>query len=1083
MSGSRKLACLALAAAVAAAAPVRAAAPAPAPAVTAGLPMSAARRLAFDTDEGTWMSPALSPDGRTILFDLLGRLYAVDAAGGTARALSTGMAFESQPVFSPDGAWVAFVSDRSGAENLWVMRPDGSDARQVTRNAGPDEYVSPAWAPDGKTLYVSLYRSDRNAIELWREPLGGGKPEELTKGAFSALGAAPTPDGRALYVAERTGPVFEDDVELPLWSIHRLSLDGGPDETIVANPGSAMRPALSPDGATLIYTARFEGETELRARDLATGRDRRLAWPVQHDVQEALPSRDLTPSVSFTADGSALITSFGGKLQRVELATGAHAAIPFLAHVDMGLGAFQRQKLVQATGPVRARLAQDPVLSPDGRSLAFSTLGGVYVMPARGGRPYLIAEGYMPTWSPDGRTLAFVSWSSREGGRIWRAPADGSTPARAVDAAPAYYTHPAFSPDGRTILALRSSAWGRQHTYQEPAFTSRSYGQLRQADLIELPAAGGPERVIMSGQMSGEPQFVADDPGHVYLNTDKGLEAIGLKGGARRLALTVKGPGYYFIDGPVDADDLKISPDGRQALAQLAQQLYLVRVPEGPGEPKPIDVSTPGPDHRRITTVGADYFDWADGGRAFSWALGDTVFRRPLTGVELGAAEPLRPIAGKDGVEAVRAEVDVPRQETPKAVVLRGATVATLRGNEVIRDADVVIANGRIVSVAPEGRAPIPPGAVIRDERGRFITPGLIDVHDHFGSIRRGALEFDDWALATTLAWGVTTALDPSTLSVDMLAYEDALQTGQTLGPRLYSTSVAIFSYTRLGSLQDARDIVSRYVDYYGTRNLKEYRTGDRRQRQWLAMAAVERGAMATTEGALDMKLDLTQIIDGYSGNEHTLVAAPLYRDVLQLLKQSQVSYDLTLEISHGGPPAGEIFTARDDPRHNPKIEALYPAFAAARDFSRAHWADPLERFYPKVAASAAAAQRDGAVIGIGSHGNYPGIGYAWELQAMASGGMTPFEVLKAATLGSAETIGRLGELGSLEPGKFADLIVLDRDPLADVANIQSIREVMKGGRLYDAATLDELWPQAKPRAQPWFRNETDAPAAPKETP
>lgn len=1078
----RTLACLALAAAVAASAPVHAAAPAtPAAAVAAapGLPMTPARRLVFDTDEGTWMSPALSPDGRTLLFDMLGRIYAVEATGGTARVLSSGMAFESQPVFSPDGRWIAFVSDRSGADNLWIMRADGSAARMITSNQGPDEYISPAWAPDGKTLYVSLYRSDRNAIELWREPLDGSKPEEMTKGAFSALGAAPTPDGRALYVAERTGPVFEDDVQLPLWSIHRIMLADGRDETIVANPGSAMRPALSPDGRTLVYTARFDGQTELRARDLETGQDRRLVWPVQHDVQESLPTRDLTPSVSFTADGSALITSFGGKLQRVSLADGAHKVIPFLAHVDMGLGAFQRQKLVQATGPVRSRLDQDPVLSPDGTRIAFSTLGGVYVMPVKGGRPHHIADGYMPAWSPDGRTLTFVSWSSHEGGRIWSAPADGSAPARAVDAVPAYYTHPAFSPDGRSILALRSSAWDRHHIYQEPAFSSRSYGKLRQAELVELPAAGGAPRVITSGQMSGEPEFVASDPGHVYVNTDRGLEAVDLKDGARRLVLTVKGPGYYFIDGPVDADDLKISPDGRFALAQLAQQLWLVRVPQGAGEPKPIDVSAPGPDHRRLTTVGADYFDWTDRGRAFSWALGEVVFRRPLAGVELGVALPLRPVAGQDGVEAVRAEVDFPRQAARGAIVLRGATVVTMRGTQVIPDADVIVSDGRIVSVAPEGRAPIPPGAVIRDERGRFITPGLIDVHDHFGTIRRGALELDDWAMAATLAWGVTTSLDPSTLSVDMLAYEDALQTGQTLGPRLYSTATAIFSYTRFKSLQDARDVVSRYVDYYGTRNLKEYRVGNRRQRQWLAMAAVERDAMATTEGALDMKLDLTQIIDGYSGNEHTLTAVPLYKDVLQLLKQSRVSYDLTLEISHGGPPAGEIFTARDDPRQNPKVEAFYPDFARARDFSRVQWADPLARFYPLAAASAAKAQAEGAVIGIGSHGNYPGIGYAWELEAMASGGMTPFNVLKAATLGSAETIGRLGELGSLEPGKFADLIVLDRDPLADIANVRSIREVMKGGFLYDASSLNALWPQAKPRARPWFRDEDAAKAQP----
>jgi Tol biopolymer transport system component len=1065
---------LALAATVAASTPGFAAA-APAAAAVSGLPMTPARRIAFDTDEGTWMSPALSPDGRTIAFDILGRLYLVDAAGGRARTLSSGMAFESQPVFSPDGRWIAFLSDRSGAENLWIMRPDGTGARQVTKNEGPDEYVSPAWAPDGKSLYVSLYRSDRNAIELWREPLDGGNAKELTGGKFSALGAAVSPDGRFVYVAERSGPVFEDDVELPLWSIHRLSLKDDRDETVVTNVGSAMRPALSPDGRTLVYTARFRGETELRARDLDTGHDRRLVWPVQRDVQEALPTRDLTPSVSFTPDGAALVTSFGGKLQRVSLATGAHSVIPVQAHVDLELGAFERQKLVQATGPVRARLDQDPVLSPDGRRLAFSALGRIYVMELNGGRPKRLTVGgppeFMPAWSPDGKRLAYVTWTSQEGGEVWTAAADGASPPRRVDASSAYYTHPAFSPDGRSILALRSSAFDRLHTYQEPAFTGRSYGQLRQAELVELPAAGGAARVITSGEMSGEPQFVAADPDHAYLNTDKGLEVVGLRDGARRLALSVTGPGYYFIDGSVAADDLKISPDGRLALAQLAQQLYLVRVPQGHGEPKPIDVEKPGPDHRRLTAVGADFFGWADGGRTISWALGDTVFRRPVAGVELGG-EALRPEAGRDGVQAIRAEVDLPRDQVRGALVLRGATVVTMRGKEVIPDADVVVVDGRIAAVAPRGRAPIPAGAQVRDVSGKFITPGLIDVHDHFGSIRRGVLEFDDWSMAATLAWGVTTALDPSTLSVDMLAYEDALQTGQTLGPRLYSTATAIFSYTRLKSLEDARDIVSRYVDYYGTRNLKEYRVGSRRQRQWLAMAAVERNAMATTEGAVDMKLDLTQIIDGYSGNEHTLSAAPLYRDVLELLARSRVSYDLTLEISHGGPPAGEIFTARTAPREDPKVMAFYPEFAATNRFDRAHWADPLDRFYPKAAAAAAAAQRAGAVIGMGSHGNYPGIGYAWELEAMASGGMTPFEVLKAATLGSAETIGRIGELGSLEPGKFADLIILDRDPLADVANVQSIRQVMKGGRLYDAGTLDELWPVARPRPRPWFRDE-----------
>jgi hypothetical protein len=293
-----------------------------------------------------------------------------------------------------------------------------------------------------------------------------------------------------------------------------------------------------------------------------------------------------------------------------------------------------------------------------------------------------------------------------------------------------------------------------------------------------------------------------------------------------------------------------------------------------------------------------------------------------------------------------------------------------------------------------------------------------------------------------------------------MLAYQDLIEAGLVVGPRLYSAATAVFSYNRFTSRQQVQDVVSRYVDHYRTRNLKEYRTGPRRVRQWVAMAANEQGSMPTTEGALDMKLDLTQILDGFSGNEHALAAAPLYRDVIELLARSQTSYDLTLQISHGGPPAGESFIAAARPTHDPKVIAYYPTFVRDKLFTRVHWVDPQEDIYPQLAASAGQVQRAGGVVGIGSHGNYPGIGYHWELFAMASGGLTPHQVLHAATMGSAVTIGRAGELGSLEPGKVADLLVFARDPLADIKNVGSIQDVMKNGRLYDAADLKVIWPQ-----------------------
>ncbi|WP_133254986.1 amidohydrolase family protein [Phenylobacterium hankyongense] len=1057
------------------AAGVHAQTPPPAPvAAAAGLPLQPARHIAFDTDEGAWLSLTVSPDGHTIVFDLLGDLYALDGQGGTARPLTRGMAFDSQPAFSPDGAKIAFVSDRSGAENLWVANADGSDARQVTRNDSVHEYVSPAWSADGRSLFASLYRSDLNAIELWRYPVEDGGPgQELTGGKFSALGAAPSRDGRFVYYAAHVGKVFEDDVTLPLWSIDRLDLSTGQEETIVTNQGSAMRPVLSPDGRALVYAVRAQGQTALRIRTLDGGADRALVQPIQRDVQEALPTRDLVPGYAFTPDGQALLANIGGRIQRIEVATGATSTTPFNAHVALDLGPLLRQALKAETGPVRARLIQGPVQSPDGGRIAFSALGRIYVMDLKGGAPRPVTgaaeRAFQPAWSPDGRTLAYVTWASPQGGQLWVAPADGRGPARRMDAVDAYYTDPAFTPDGRSLMALRSSAYERMHTLQEPLWTGRAFGPLRQADLIAVPLQGGAAKVVATGQMSGTPQFTRD-PARVFIVSDQGLDSIGLDGADRQTVLSATGPGFYFQSTDVPADDIMISPDGRWALIQIAQQLQLVGVPAPGDAATPIDLNRPRTPHRKLTSVGADFFGWADGGRTITWAVGSTFYRRPLSGVVLDPPDtPVdqgdRPMPGKGSVEAFRASVEVPRDRGPAPVVLRGATAVTMKGDEVIADADIVVRDGRIAAIGPRGQVSLPAGAAIEDLGGRFVTPGFIDVHDHFGEIRRGVLDFDDWGFKATLAYGVTTALDPSTLSIDMLAYQDLIEAGQVVAPRLYSTATAVFSYNRFTSLQQVEDVVSRYVEHYRTRNLKEYRTGPRRVRQWVAMAARDQGSMPTTEGALDMKLDLTQILDGFSGNEHTLAAVPLYRDVVELLARSGTSYDVTMEISHGGPPAGEGFIAATRPYDDPKVAAFYPRFVRDKLFTRVHWVDPREEIYPQVAASAGAVQRAGGVVGIGSHGNYPGIGYHWELFAMASGGLTPREVLRAATVGSAQTIGRAGELGSLEPGKFADLLVFARDPLADIKNVGSLQQVMKNGRLYDAADLKVISPVAPRRA------------------
>ncbi|MEP7243845.1 MAG: hypothetical protein ABI885_09175, partial [Gammaproteobacteria bacterium] len=394
------------------------------------LPLKPTRRIAFDTDEGTWMSVDLSPDGRRIVFDLLGDLYSLDAAGGQATPITRGLAFDTQPAYSPDGQWIAFVSDRSGAENVWVSHPDGTQPRQVSFGDDDTPLVSPAWSADGQSLYVSRFLWSLNSYELWRYGLDGSEalvvPIKSASGPeLATLGAAVTPDGQQVYFARH---VDGDDASgVPNWAIVRRDIESGKEETLIpappgpgrrAYPGTYFRPALSPDGKQLAYATRFQGQTGLRVRDLTSGDDHWVAFPIEHDQLQAQSWQDIVPRYTFTRDSKALILSRNGKLERLPLSDGASVPIPFSASVDIQLGPLTRVTVKQETGPVRARLIQTPVQSPDGKTLAFSALGHLYLMPLDGrSKPRRLTKGdvpeFHPSWSPDGRDLVFVTWTAK----------------------------------------------------------------------------------------------------------------------------------------------------------------------------------------------------------------------------------------------------------------------------------------------------------------------------------------------------------------------------------------------------------------------------------------------------------------------------------------------------------------------------------------------------------------------------------------------------------------------------------------------------------------------------------------------
>ena len=1054
------------------------------------LPLEPARLLEWTEHEATWASLDVSPDGTTIVFELLGDLYTMPISGGEAKCIVCGLPFDSQPVYSPDGREIAFVSDRDGNENLWIAQADGSNPRQISQREENSEFVSPEWSRDGKSIYISRFRPDMNAYELWRYAADGANhepAEQVTHAKRSpdtpkperdnALGVAVSPDGRYLYYEDKTGMGFDDDITLPLWHIVRRDLKTGEERTVITAQGSAFRPRLTPDGKQILYAERRYGKTGLRIRNLETDEDRLLAASIQRDDQEALSSRDLIPRYAITPDNTALITNYGGKLHRIELVTGATSEIPFTAQVKLPVGPYMRPEFHEETGPVRARLIQHPSQSPNGKQIVFSALSRLYLADSKTGNAKQLTQeqtAFEPAWSHDGQWITYVTWSAETGGEIWLMRADGSGKPEKLTTHPDYYAYPEFAPDGKSIFALRSNGYDQLHKLADVA--------PYQADLIQIPldGEGHAQRVITSGLMRSGAQFTAE-PGAAYVNFSDGLYRVPLNTGKPTRVLHITGPTWYFVDGTANADLIKISPDGQWALAQITQQLYLVPLPAAqPEGGLSVELAGPAPKAVRITSVGADFFDWADDGKTITWALGSTFFREPLDAVQTGSAEPP---AGQDieraTVSHIAIDVEAPRDVPHGTLVLRNVTAITLRHDapeEVIPNADIVITENHIAAIGPRGSVEIPTGAEVRDLSGRYVVPGFIDVHMHWGSIRRSILDTESWSFRAALAYGITASLDPSSLSIDTFAYEDMIDAGLMLGSRIYTTGPALFSFNNIYTPEQALNNIRRNPDFYRTGNLKEYRTGNRMQRELVVQASRTLNLLTTTEGALDMKLDMTQIQDGFSGNEHAYSAVPIADDIVQLFARTGVSYTPTLQISNGGMEGQDWFYLHRSPFANPveegKLRRFVPAEVLERKMARVHAGQDAEYSFPLVAEGAARVQRAGGLVAVGSHGELPGLGYHYEMQALTMGGMKPIEVLRAATIDSAKTIGRDSELGSLEVGKFADLVILHRNPLEDIRNTLSIESVMKNGRLYDGETLNEQWPQQKAGHPTWFQRE-----------
>lgn len=1072
------------------------------------LSLALPRVIEFETDEGTWLSLDISPDGLTIIFELLGEIYTMPSAGGEATRLITSAGFDSQPAFSPNGKTITFLSDRDGGENVWIANVDGSEPKALSKGDN-HRFASPSFSADGDYVVVSKTGGGLAAHETWMYHVEGGSGLQITKARSrprqpgrtqkNTMGAIASPDGKYLYYATKRGG-FEYNQESFDWAIARRDMETGLEDVIITAQGGAMKPLVSPDGTKLVYATRFDSETGLRIRDLITGEDNWLLYPITRDDQESRFSRDLMPTGAFTADSQAIIINLDGKIQKVDLSDASTTIIPFSAKVEQSVGPDLDVEQSAETGPVRVRLMQEPNLSPDGKRIVFSALGALYIHDIKDGNTTKLGRAgesaFHPAWSPDSSKIVYVTWQQGTG-HIWSIQADGRGP-RQLSETSAYYGYPSFTRDGETIVAVRAPA---------DVFLTREseFGPTPGQDLIRLPATGGTAQFIRHASGVTAPHFAGDND-RIYFYGDEALRSIDLDGGNLLTHLTVTTNDKYRAGRDTPADEIRISPDGKWALVHAANQLHLVAVPRFDDKGATIKLGSPTVANTQLTDIGADSFGWSEDGSEIYWAVGMTFYTQALDTVSFKAdkdksdgkddgdddegktdqesdaatvgTEDEPPVLKEDSehVRGVTVSVEVPR-DTPKgSILLAGGKIVTMAVDgvteQVIERGDVLVTENRIVAVGPAGSLDVPRGTKIIDVSGKTVLPGFVDTHAHWRERRRSVVEKTPWTFLINLAYGVTAGLDVQTSSEDIFAYQDAIDAGHSLGPRAYSTGRGVFSSNLFTSKNHVYGVLKKYRDHYRTRNIKAYVSGNREQRQWIIVASKELGMLPTTEGSLDLKLNITHAQDGFWGNEHSLPVTPLYKDVVELYAQTNTAYTPTLLVAYGGPQAEEYFFATERPHNDPKARRFMPHATLDRVSLRRRWFEDQEHVFPKLAADAAKILRAGGRVGVGSHGQIQGLAFHWEMWALASGGMTPAEVLRSATIMGADIIGFESDIGSIEHGKYADINIFAADPTADIRNTTAIDMVMKNGRLYDATTMAQLAPQKTEAPELWFHTE-----------
>lgn len=1031
-------------------------------------PLGDYKDVSFTVNEGTWICLDVSPDGKNIVFDLLGDIYTMPITGGTATPLNTGHAWSCQPRYSPDGKNISFTSDAGGGDNIWYMKNDGTDAKQITtenfrlcNNA--------TWSADGQYVIAKKHFSSTRSLgagEMWMYHITGGDGVQLTKKKNAQQDVnEPTAslDGKYLYYSEDMYPggyfQYNKDPNSQIYVIYRYDMTSGETEYVTGGPGSACRPQISRDGKMLAFVRRVQTQSVLFLRDLTTGEE----WPIydklSKDQMEAWCLFGAYTGFSWTPDNKNIVIWANGKIVKIDVGTQAATDIPFTVNSKHKIYNALRFEQNPAPDEFTAKMIRHAVTSPDGKTMVFNAAGYLWKKSLPNGTPARLTKGtdfeFEPSYSKDGSKITYVTWNDEQTGAIMTIPAAGGTGTKVTNEKGIFRT-PSFSPDGKTIVFDKEDG----NDAQGGAFCVKP-------GIYTVPASGG-DATFWFYNGAESPRYSADGKSiHYFLDMGDAKEL-------HEFNLTDRKD--KIVANSTYAWEIVPSPDNKWI---AFRELYKVYVCAWPASGKTLEL---GKDMSQVpmncvTRDAGQSLHWSSDSKKLNWTMGDEYYSREIKttfGFVEGAPDS---IPGPD-TTGIKIGL-VLKSDKPKGkVALTNARIITVDANNtVIENGTVLIEDNKIVAVGASATMKLSADVKVIDCSGKTIMPGIVDVHAHLGTFRHGLSPQKQWSYYTNLAFGVTTTHDPSSNTEMVFSQSEAVKTGNMVGPRIFSTGWILYGAegdfkATINNYDDARSAVQR-TQACGAFSVKSYNQPRREQRQQVIAASRKLQMMVVPEGGSTYNHNMSEILDGHTTIEHNIPIAPVYDDVVKLWSNSQTAYTPTLIVAYGAKNGENYWYQHTNVWENKRLLDFYPRGmidSRARNREMAP-EEEYENGHILVSKSCKKLLDAGVKVNLGAHGQIHGIGAHWELWMLAQGGMSSMEAIRCATMNGAWTIGMDKYIGSIEAGKLADLVVMDKNPLENIQNSQYISYTMVNGRIYDCATMNETGNSPKTRTKFWWEN------------